>query len=213
MSHDDFAFEPVRGLPETLPPGETILWQGAPDWRALAKSLFHIRWIAAYFALMIGWQIVTAAYDRQPLTEAAIAVLWMSLLAGLGCAILAFLAWAIARTTVYTITNERLVMRIGVALPVTLNIPFGKVKSAAAAVGGNGFGNISLALNDDEKIAYAMLWPHARPWRMKRAEPTLRSIPDAQRVVQELARALAISASRPDARSADRQEPQVARSA
>ena len=31
MDHDDFHFEPVRGLPEALPPGELILWQGSPD--------------------------------------------------------------------------------------------------------------------------------------------------------------------------------------
>ena len=33
-------------------------------------------------------------------------------------------AWASARTTVYTITNRRVVMRFGIALPMTLNLPF-----------------------------------------------------------------------------------------
>jgi hypothetical protein len=28
--HDDFQTEPVRGLPENLPEGEHILWQGHP---------------------------------------------------------------------------------------------------------------------------------------------------------------------------------------
>ena len=28
--HDDFDFEPVRGLPQVLPKGERMLWQGAP---------------------------------------------------------------------------------------------------------------------------------------------------------------------------------------
>ena len=31
--HDDFDFEPVRGLPQVLPEGERLLWQGAPRWQ------------------------------------------------------------------------------------------------------------------------------------------------------------------------------------
>ena len=36
--HDDFAFEPVRGLPAVLPPGERMLWQGAPRWQDAEKQ-------------------------------------------------------------------------------------------------------------------------------------------------------------------------------
>ncbi|HBB55427.1 MAG TPA: phosphopantetheine adenylyltransferase, partial [Hyphomonadaceae bacterium] len=32
----EFDFEPVRGLPEALPAGEAILWQGAPSAWGLA---------------------------------------------------------------------------------------------------------------------------------------------------------------------------------
>lgn len=35
--HDDFAVEPIPGLPELPPEGEHILWQGAPCWHALAR--------------------------------------------------------------------------------------------------------------------------------------------------------------------------------
>jgi hypothetical protein len=38
MEHDDFAVEPVRGLPEKPPAGEIILWQGRPDTIALARD-------------------------------------------------------------------------------------------------------------------------------------------------------------------------------
>ena len=31
MSEDDFAVEPIEGLPELLPKGEVILWQGRPN--------------------------------------------------------------------------------------------------------------------------------------------------------------------------------------
>ena len=48
--HHEHEFEAAPGLPEPLPAGERILWQGAPDWRALAVHVFHVRKLAAYFA-------------------------------------------------------------------------------------------------------------------------------------------------------------------
>ena len=39
-------FEAVTGLPEPLPAGERVLWQGSPDWRALAREAFHLPAIA-----------------------------------------------------------------------------------------------------------------------------------------------------------------------
>jgi hypothetical protein len=39
----DFDFEPVPGLPAELPAGETMIWQGRPQWRSLAVRAFHIR--------------------------------------------------------------------------------------------------------------------------------------------------------------------------
>jgi hypothetical protein len=41
-----------------------------------------------------------------------------------------------------------------------------------------------------EQIAYAHLWPHARPWHFKRSEPMLRCVPDAARVAGLLAQAI-----------------------
>ena len=51
---DDIHVEPLRGLPEPLPAGERILWQGAPDWRALAVDVFHVRAVWIYGALLIA---------------------------------------------------------------------------------------------------------------------------------------------------------------
>jgi len=33
----EYEYEPVPGLPQRLPQGERILWQGAPDWQTLAR--------------------------------------------------------------------------------------------------------------------------------------------------------------------------------
>ncbi len=50
-----------NGLPGQLPPGETILWQGAPHWRALARDAFHVRGVAVYFALLAVVAVVSGA--------------------------------------------------------------------------------------------------------------------------------------------------------
>jgi len=63
MSHDDFNFEPIRGLPEKLPEGEYILWQGAPKPAALAREALGLRWVAGYFALLTIWRIGASSAD------------------------------------------------------------------------------------------------------------------------------------------------------
>ena len=56
MSHDDFQTEPLPGLPELPPAGELILWQGKPDWRALATQALNVKWVAGYFGLLAAWR-------------------------------------------------------------------------------------------------------------------------------------------------------------
>jgi hypothetical protein len=45
-------------------------------------------------------------------------------------AVIVLLAWAAARTTVYSVTSARILMRVGAALPVTLNLPFRQIGAA-----------------------------------------------------------------------------------
>ena len=52
-------------------------------------------------------------------------------------------------------------------------------------------------MTEGDKVAYLLLWPHARPWRLSKPEPMLRAVPDAARVAAILARALAAAASQP----------------
>ena len=189
--------ESLRGLPERLPAGERLLWQGAPDWRRMALNVFHVRGLALYFGAIIAYCLVAAAMDGTPLQDAALST---AKLAGAALTPIGFLtaySWLVARSTTYTITDQRVVMQFGLALPMTINLPFRKIESAALKPSAKGFGDISLLLNSGDKLAYLVLWPHARPWRLARAEPMFRAIPDVGRVGQLLARALAASADMP----------------
>jgi hypothetical protein len=186
--HDDYAVEPIRGLPEKLPAGEHILWQGAPRWRALAQSVFHIRAVAVYFSGLMLWR--SSVHWHQGVTASAAAALSLLPIALVGLGLLALLAWLCSRTTVYTITNRRVVLRIGVALPTAINIPFNAIGGAKLGLHSKGAGDIPLALIGEQRMAYSNLWPHVRPWRLANPEPMFRSIPDAQRVAQVLSAAL-----------------------
>ena len=188
MSEHDF--EAVRGLPGHLPAGERILWQGAPRWTTLAQEAFHIRAVAIYFAVMFAWRVAVSLGAGQALAEVLGSILWVSPIALLTLATLAALAWLYSRTTVYTITNKRVVIRFGVAMPKAFNIPFTVVQGAAVKTLPSGAGDLALTLKADNKIAFAHLWPNARPWRLAAPEPTLRAIDKVQAAVAVLTSAM-----------------------
>ena len=129
-AHHDNAVEPVPGLPEALPPGERILWSGVPDWKAVAIDVFHIRAIGFYALALVAWRVASALYDGRTVSDTATSA---GILAGVfatGLFIIAGLAYFTATTTRYTITNKRVAMRIGVALTLTVNLPFREIVSA-----------------------------------------------------------------------------------
>lgn len=181
-AHHEHEFEAAPGLPEALPKGEQLLWQGRPDWLTLAVHAFHVRKIALYFTAMLGIQWVyllggpAGSVTRPLVTSAVMAVIALGLLAGI--------AWFSSRTTLYTVTDRRIVMRIGIVLTLTFNLPLRLLASAAIKPQGSGHGDIALSLNGWDRVGYFHLWPHARAWELRRPQPSLRCVPDAQAVGQ-----------------------------
>ncbi|MEM1385455.1 MAG: photosynthetic complex putative assembly protein PuhB [Pseudomonadota bacterium] len=192
MSRGEHDFEAARGLPGRLPPGERILWQGSPNWWALAKRAYFVRGVLIYFGIVAALRFVALSDDLGYAVGSTVA---LALPAALAVGILAVVAYASARTTVYTITDKRLVMRFGIAVPIALNLPFRQIGSASVRVQKDGSGDLPLALTGKAKIAYLHLWPHARPWRFQAPEPMLRAVPDAESVARLLATALADAAA------------------
>jgi hypothetical protein len=99
------------------------------------------------------------------------------------------LAWLTARTAVYTVTDRRVVMRIGIVLTLTFNLPLRTIETAAMRQGPNGHGDIVLALKGPDHIAWLHLWPHARPWHLTRTQPMLRALPQVANVAALLQKA------------------------
>lgn len=171
--------EPVPGLPGRLPAGERILWQGSPDWRVLARTAYRTPWIAGYFGLLVAVSIAFGSIAGVIMTTA---------LGGLALGLLHLLANASARTTLYTLTNRRIVLRIGIAVPKCINLPLGQVASVDLACRADGSGDLLLTLLGTPRIGYLALWPHVRPWTVNTPRPMLRAVPDAANVATLVAR-------------------------
>jgi hypothetical protein len=189
--------EPVRGLPGHLPPGEHILWQGTPGWAGIARRALHLRGMAVYFALLGVLRGAALAADGAPMADAVMGGALMLLVGAVPIGLLAGFAVLSARTSIYTITNRRIVLRVGVALPMTINLPFTQIESAGVARHRDGTGDITVTLAKPSRVAWLAVWPHTRSFRISRPEPTLRALADVDVAAQVLARALAAAADAP----------------
>ncbi|SDX05212.1 PH domain-containing protein [Thiocapsa roseopersicina] len=167
-----------------------MLWQGAPRWTALARRAFHVRKVAVYFAIILVWRIFADLSAGETTGEVVVGALWITALGVVSIGGLLLLAWAMARSTVYTITSRRVVMRFGVALPMIVNFPFAQIHSAQMKRHRDETGDIPIILVASTRTSYTVLWPHVRPWHFTKPQPMLRAIPDVARVAGILSDAL-----------------------
>ncbi len=190
----EYEFEPIPGLPKPLPAGEKLLWQGAPRWWPLARRTFHLNKVAIYFAALMIWRAGSALAEGQALSNALLQGLGLLTPALAAIGLLALFAWLYSRTTLFTITSQRVVMRFGIALPMTVNIPFRLIDNAGLKRYSDGTGDLPLSTGS-ERASYLVMWPFVRPWRIARPEPMLRAVPEADQVAEILAQALAAAAN------------------
>jgi hypothetical protein len=185
--HHEHEFEAAPGLPEPLPADERLIWQGAPQWGQVAVHVFHVRTLAIYFAAMM---LLQATYLLgEPERNLFKPLLLSVVLSVMALSILSLMAWLTARTALYTLTNKRVVMRIGVVLTLTFNLPLRMLAAASLKTNPDGTGDIALKLAGNDHIAWLNLWPHARPWALRHPEPSLRCISDVASVGERILKA------------------------
>lgn len=178
-----------RGLPEALPKDERILWQGSPDARLLARRVFHTRKLILYFAALLLIRGAFVLSDTGDLWLATKAVLWVLPVFAFAWTCILWFARLTASTTVYTITDKRVVMRIGIVLSLTFNLPFKQIQSAGLHLLGGTVGDIPLEIAPPNRLAYLNFWPHVRPWRITATQPMLRCVPNISAVAEIFANA------------------------
>lgn len=197
MSIQEHEIEPVPGLPERLPAGETLLWQGAPEPAGLTRRAMGLRGVAIYFAAMLCLQAGLGLNAGQELGAVGFGLAVSASIALVGLGLLYAIGRASARAAIFTITDKRVVMRVGIALPMTINIPFSVIEGLARQQHADGTEDLVLSILKPHRLSYIALWPHLRVSHPLNPKPMLRALPQSQGVAQLLARALAASAGQP----------------
>ena len=189
MSVSEYENEPIRGLPEYLPAGERLLWQGEPSKKLMALRVFHVRKVGIYLAALFAIHLFMQFRSGGSLTDILLGSSWMLGLAAAGVGILAGLSYIYARSTVYTITDKRVVLRFGVAMPMMVNLPLSVITSADMKRYGDGSGDVILTAAKRKRLSYMLLWPNIKPWTFNPVSPSLRCLDDVDAVAQCLAQA------------------------
>ena len=180
-------------LPADIPRGERVLWFGAPEPVSLWRRAYRADAVGLWFLAMTAWNGASVASSDGGFAG------FVSVLRTLGfgaaaLAILGLLAWCSARTTLYVLTERRVIIKTGIALPMFIHIPFKQIRAANVRAFADGTGEVTVGLAEAQRIPYLALWPSARPLRFARPEPALRGIANARDVGATLARALAEAA-------------------
>ena len=168
-------------LPSDLPPGEQVLWFGRPQTFALLRRAYRADFVVLYFAMLAIWAAVEGSITGVLAAFAA---------ASVALGLLALLAFMSARTTLYFITNRRVIIRVGVAMTMFHNLPFGQIQSAALRAFSDGTGDVAVKPIAGQRVSYWSLWPCARPFRLRDPEPALRAVANAREVARVLSRAM-----------------------
>lgn len=189
MNDDDYDPSLNERL-QNLPDGEKLVWKGGPEFWPLARRAFHIRGLTLYFGALIVWRVASALSDGRTLLDALSYASMLLPLATLAIGLVLLLAWLSARNTSYAITTKRVLIKSGIALTGTLNLPLRYIESAGMKVHADGTGDFPLSIAKPERVAWLLAWPNVRPWRLTNPEPMLRALPNPDRVANALAEAL-----------------------
>ena len=183
-------------LPSDVPLGEQVLWHGRPETLGLMRRAFRADFVLAYFIALTIWNAASAP-------DAATSALIGAKTLGIGAAalaLLALLAFAHARASLYVLTTRRLVIKAGVALPIFINLPFSQIESAAVKLYADGTADIPVTIAKGQRVAYLALWPHARPFHFSLPQPALRAVAKGAEMADALSRALLAASSEMDAK-------------
>ena len=184
MEYED---EPVEGLPENLPEGERIIWQGQPRVSAMAKRVFYVPQLTLYFGLLIAGHTIFRLMEGVAGAQVMGTLVWQSGLAGTVLLLLWWLSRSYARSVLYTLTSERLVIRSGVAFPMMVNIPIEQLTAADLRLHRDGTGDILLQPSEDRKLYWVLLWPNVSPWYSRPVKPLLRGLEDPHQAARAFA--------------------------
>ena len=179
--------EPVPGLPGRLPDGEYIVWQGQPELKTVMTRLLRARWIAVYFAIAALWSVAVGLNNSEGAWALLGRVTFIAVAAAIVFGLMFLYARAVAKTSLYTLTNRRVVMRVGIAISASFNLPFKQIAGADFRVGKDGSGDVALTLKAGHGLSGSVFFPHQRGGLWRKLSPQMICLTDAKLVAEKLA--------------------------
>ena len=168
-------FEAPKNILDAIPNGEAILWKGRPSLWGFSWNLFGLKWITLYLSML---SIVSVArfFASDFYTAFYVDFLPFFLSGIFASIILIGLAATQTYSTVYIITENRVIIKTGAALSFLISMPFKKIKEVNLQKRGASIGTISFELLSEKRVPYISCWPSVRPWKFKRTQPAFSCI-------------------------------------
>ena len=168
-------FETPKNILDVIPDGESILWKGRPSLWGFSWNLFGLKWITLYLSML---SIVSVArfFASDFYTAFYVDFLPFFLSGIFASIILIGLAATQTYSTVYIITENRVIIKTGAALSFLISMPFKKIKEVNLQKRGASIGTISFELLSEKRVPYISCWPSVRPWKFKRTQPAFSCI-------------------------------------
>ena len=168
-------FEAPKNILDAIPCGESILWKGRPSLWGFSWNLFGLKWITFYLSIL---SIVSIARFFASDFHTAFYIDFLPFfLSGIFASIILIgLAATQTYSTVYIITENRVIIKTGAALSFLISMPFKKIKEVNLQKRGASIGTISFELLSEKRVPYISCWPSVRPWKFKRTQPAFSCI-------------------------------------
>jgi Bacterial PH domain len=101
------------------------------------------------------------------------------------------MAWQLARSSQYVITDRRVYFNIGIVMRADANIPYSSVEDIDLRQRPDGSGDLMITLTDAQEIPWLLLFPHM-VWRggNQRGRPTFRALREPKAAADALVGAL-----------------------
>ena len=178
-------FEAPKNILDAIPNGESILWKGRPSLWGFSWNLFGLKWITLYLSIL---SIVSVArfFASDFYTAFYVDFLPFFLSGIFASIILIGLAATQTYSTVYIITENRVIIKTGAALSFLISMPFKKIKEVNLQKRGASIGTISFELLSEKRVPYISCWPSVRPWKFKRTQPAFSCIGSVDEVATVL---------------------------
>ena len=166
----------IDGIAEPLPDGEVVLWSGKPDPWAYTLRLLKLHWVAVWFAGLAIWRGVEAWQEGAGAAGALLRALGQLPLAASAIGLLAGIGYLMARDTTYALTARRLVFQVGVALPITINMPLRFIDAVGIMKRSAGHSDLILTLVEGATVRTFALWPNVRTAKGGVLQPMMRDV-------------------------------------